>query len=253
VLHGLTGTPKSVEGLAGALASAGFAVEVPLLPGHGTSVEDMEPTRWADWVEATEAAFRDLAGAHRPLVVAGLSMGGSLACHLAAEHPDDVSGLIAINPFVDPPAASFRDALRGILDAGFTRAPGIGGDTADPSAAASAAAASSSEMGYDELPIVPLLSLCEGLDDLLPRLGRIRCPVLLLTSTVDHVVPTVSSDMLAERVAGPVERVWLERSYHLATLDHDRHEVEARAVQFATKAVAGADAYHRSNGPPPHP
>jgi alpha-beta hydrolase superfamily lysophospholipase len=44
VLHGFTGNPVSVRPLAEALAEAGFAVEMPRLPGHGTHVEDMIPT-----------------------------------------------------------------------------------------------------------------------------------------------------------------------------------------------------------------
>jgi esterase/lipase len=38
--------------------------------------------------------------------------------------------------------------------------------------------------------------------------------------------------VLAERVKGPVERVTLERSYHVATLDYDKDEIEARTVEF---------------------
>ncbi len=34
---------------------------------------------------------------------------------------------------------------------------------------------------------------------------------------------------------GPVERIWLERSFHVATLDHDAPEIEARAVEFVNK------------------
>lgn len=230
VLHGLTGTPQSVEGLGRAFAAAGFAVRMPLLPGHGTTVEEMETTGWSDWAASVEDAYADLARVSPRVIVAGLSMGGSLACLLAAEHSDEVAGVVAVNPFIDPPAESFREALRSALDAGITQAPSIGGDLVDRSAA---------EVGYDALPIAPLLSLCDGLDRLWRRLPEIRCPLLLMTSRIDHVVPPVSSDLLAERVSGPVERVWLERSYHLATLDHDRTEVEQRAVEFATKITAG--------------
>ena len=49
VLHGFTGNPQSMRPLAEACAAAGFTVELPLLPGHGTAVEDMVPTRWEDW------------------------------------------------------------------------------------------------------------------------------------------------------------------------------------------------------------
>jgi carboxylesterase len=238
VLHGLTATTQSVQGVADALAAAGFRTSVPLLPGHGTTVEDLEGTGWDDWVVAVEGAYQVLARDCRGVVVVGLSMGGSLACRLVADHADDttpVAGLVAVNPFVDPPAESFQAALRQMLAEGVRRAPGLKGDIAD--------AAAPREEGYGELPIAPLLSLCEGLDDLLPRLARITCPVLLLTSRTDHIVPTVSSDVLAERVAGPVEWVWLERSFHVVTLDYDRAEVERRAVEFA-RAVVGTPTYH---------
>lgn len=243
VLHGLTGHPSSVEGLARALEEIGVPAVVPLLPGHGTTVEDLEVRRWGEWVAAAEEAL-DRAG-DRVLAV-GLSMGGSLACRLAADHPGRVVGLVTVNPFVDPPAESFRQALREMQAAGFPRAPGIGGDVADPEGG--------HEPAYDELPLSSVLTLSEGLDDLLVRLPRIACPVLLFTSRVDHVVPTVSSDLLAERVSGPVERVWLERSYHVATLDHDRHEIERRTVEFARRCLgipagpAEASAYHRRDG-----
>src|SRR5687767_14302407 len=49
VVHGFTGNPQSMRPLAEAFAAAGFTVELPLLPGHGTVIEDMIPTRWADW------------------------------------------------------------------------------------------------------------------------------------------------------------------------------------------------------------
>ena len=54
VLHGFTGNPQSVRGLALVLADAGFTVEMPLLPGHGTEIADMLPTRWKDWSEAAD-------------------------------------------------------------------------------------------------------------------------------------------------------------------------------------------------------
>ncbi len=228
LLHGLTGSPQSLGSLPSALAAAGFQVEVPVLAGHGTTLEDLEGTGWADWLASAEQAYGRLVAGCERVVVVGLSMGGALACRLAAERPQ-VGGLVAVNPFVDPPAESFREAVRGVIAAGFPRAPGIRGDLADPDAR---------EEGYDELPLGALLSLCRGLDDLLPRLAAITCPVLIMTSRVDHVVPPGSSDVLAQRVSGPVERVWFDRSYHLAPLDHDKAEVEARTVEFARKVAA---------------
>jgi carboxylesterase len=46
-------------------------------------------------------------------------------------------------------------------------------------------------------------------------------------------VPPVSSDVLAAGVSGPVERILLERSLHVATVDYDKDDIERRAVEFA--------------------
>ena len=232
-----------MAGLAGAIEAAGVPTVVPLLPGHGTTVDDLETRRWDDWVEAAEAAL-DEADRGEGVLAVGLSMGGSLACRLAADHPERVRALVVVNPFVDPPADSFREALREMVATGFPRAPGIGGDVAD--------AGAEQEGAYEELPLASVLTLSEGLDDLLVRLPRIICPLLLFTSRADHVVPPVSSDVLAERVDGPVERVWLERSFHVATLDHDREEIERRTVEFVHRVIRTgplqAAAYDRRDG-----
>jgi carboxylesterase len=231
LVHGLTGEPRSVAGMARALAARGHPTSTPLLPGHGTTPADLAATTWADWVAATEDAYAELAAACGRVVVGGLSVGGSLACRLAASHPE-VAGLVVVNPFVDPPAPSFREILRTALAQGVRSVPKVGGDIADPDRR-------DAEQTYDELPIPALLSLCEGLDELPPLLPSITCPVLVMTSRTDHVVPPVSSDVLAERVSGPVERVWLERSWHVATLDHDREEIGRRAVEFVAKLAGG--------------
>ena len=212
VLHGFTGNPGSIRPLAEALAADGRTVVAPRLPGHGTAVEDMLETGWADWAAAADAAYADLAGRTRTTVVAGLSMGGTLACWLAARH-QEVAGLVAVNPLVQPPDPEMLAMGRAMIDAGETIAPGIGSDIADPDA---------HETAYAGSPLRPLLSFIEAVEALQADLARIACPLLLLTSPQDHVVAPVNSDHLASVVAGPVERVTLERSYHVATLDYDK-------------------------------
>lgn len=83
VCHGFTGNPQSMRGLATAFAAAGFTVELPLWPGHGTSIDDMLETSWDDWSVAAETAFAELSSRCTSVVVAGLSMGGTLAAWLA--------------------------------------------------------------------------------------------------------------------------------------------------------------------------
>jgi len=230
VLHGFTGNPNSVKGVARALAAAGFAVECPRLPGHGTRIEDMLDTTWSDWSGAAEAALARLRGRlgdGARIVVTGLSMGGTLTAWLASRHPD-VAGIALVNGAAEPTGEMRQLVVDAIAD-GTEVFPGIGSDIADPD---------SQESAYGGTPLRALLTLLDAVDALQPDLGRITCPVLLLTSPQDHVVPPSNSDHLAASVAGPVERITLERSYHVATLDYDRELVEERIVDFAAKVTA---------------
>jgi len=228
VLHGFTGNPQSMRGLAKAFAAAGFAVELPRLPGHGTAIEDMLETDWSDWSTAAERAYEELAGRCDKVVVGGLSMGGTLTLWLAERHPE-IAGIVLVNPAAEPPAESFREMLQGILDSGNPTMPAVGNDIALPDV---------TELAYESTPVAPLLAMLRAVSEIAAGLAKIECPVLLMNSPQDHVVPPSSSDLVAERVSGPLERVTLERSYHVATLDYDKDDIERRAVEFATKVTA---------------
>ncbi|MGH9277490.1 MAG: alpha/beta hydrolase, partial [Acidimicrobiales bacterium] len=129
IVHGLTGSPHSVQGLGDALADAGFDARVPLLPGHGTSLDDLETTGWTDWLEAVRDEYDAALAGGEPVVLVGLSMGGSLVCRVAADA--NPAALVVINPYVDPPAEVARATMREVVAQGFTRYAGIGGDIAD--------------------------------------------------------------------------------------------------------------------------
>jgi carboxylesterase len=227
VVHGFTGNPQSMRPLAEAFAAAGCTVSLPLLPGHGTRVEDMLPTRWEDWSAAAEQAYEELAARCEAVCVAGLSMGGTLTLWLASRHPE-VRGIVLVNPLADGDAAGITATVAQLRELGEPLVPGIGSDIA---------LEGSVESAYAMTPVEPLLSLHGALTDLRPALRRITCPVLLLTSPQDHVVEPVSSDLVAASVQGPVERVALERSFHVATLDHDAPLVEQRAVEFVRRVT----------------
>jgi carboxylesterase len=229
-LHGFTGNPTSMRPVATAFAAAGFAVELPLLPGHGTTVDDMTTTGWQDWTGAAEAAYERLASRCDRVVAAGQSMGGALTIWLAARHPE-LAGIVCINPITEPQPDEVLEMVRGMVAEGEDRIPGLGSDIARPGAPVNS---------YEATPLVPLLSLMDGLAALQAQLGGITCPMLIMTSPDDHVVDPMSSDHLADAVAGPVERITLERSYHVATLDYDAELVCQSAVAFAQKVTAGA-------------
>jgi carboxylesterase len=229
VLHGYTGSPVSMRPMAEALADAGFAVELPRLPGHGTHPEDLAQTGWADWLAEAERRLEALQ-ARTPdgkVVVVGLSMGGALTLALGEAHPE-LAGIVPINAPVQGPEG-LMEGVAAMLEGGAEMIDSIGGDIADPDA---------DEVSYDQTPLRPLLSMLEAGADVRERLGEVRCPALVITSRQDHVVPPVDSDAIADALGGPVERLWLEKSFHVATLDYDRAEVEAATIAFAQRVTA---------------
>lgn len=221
VLHGFTGNPASMRGLAEAYAAAGYTVDLPRLPGHGTSVEDMLSTGWADWSAAAEAAYEGLAASCEQVVVVGLSMGGSLTCWLGTRH-QEIAGLVCINPAVAP-SDDMRALVAAMTEAGEELMDGIGSDVADPDVVESA---------YAQTPLRPLLTLFDASAEVVGDLGAITSPLLVFTSPQDHVVPPTDSDLLAGAVSGPVERVSCDRSFHVATIDFDKDLIRDRSLEF---------------------
>jgi carboxylesterase len=229
LIHGFCGSPFAMRRAATRLARKGFTVEAPLLPGHGTAVEDLMPLGWPEWSSAVDAAYTRIRARCPRVAVVGHSMGGTLACWLAERRPD-VRGIAVVNPLVEPFDDEVRSGARALLEAGVTVWKGEPPDTADPTATFPT---------YDGTPIAPFLSLNEAAEEVAVGLGRITCPVLVISSTEDHVVPPVNGDLLVSSVTGPAERVWLERSYHNAMVDYDHEEVEKRIEAFVV-SVTGA-------------
>jgi carboxylesterase len=230
LLHGFTGCPFSMAGVADTLADAGFSVEAPLLPGHGTSLDAMLETTFADWSQAAEEALRVLSARTERCFIAGISMGGGLSCWLAERHPE-LAGLILINPFVEPIDASLVDAVTELLEQGTTTMDAIGSDIKREGV---------EERSYDATPLAPLLSLFGGVEEISADLEKISCPILLLSSVEDHVVAPSNGTHLLERVSAPIEQVLLEDSYHVATLDNDAALIEAEVLSFVERVLEQA-------------
>ncbi len=229
VIHGFTGNPSSMRGIAEAMAALGHHVEMPRLPGHGTTIDDMLTTSWADWSGEVRTAHARLAARVDEIVVVGLSMGGALTLWSGFEL-DQVAGLVCINPATQP-QPELMEMVQGLVDDGTEVAPAIGGDIADPDV---------QESSYDGAPLRPLLSFMHaGLTPMAERYGELTPPLLLITSRQDHVVEPSNSEHLAATYGGDVEHVWLERSYHVATQDYDRADIELAVGEFVTRVTAG--------------
>ena len=188
VVHGFTGNPTSMRGLAEAMAALGHHVEMPRLPGHGTTIEDMLDTTWADWSGEVAAAHGRLAERTDTIVVMGLSMGGALTLW-SGFHLSGIAGLVCVNPATTPAPAEVVEMVDELVSDGVELAPAVGGDIADPDAV---------EVAYDGSPLRAVLSMWrDGLAPMADRYGELTMPLLLITSRQDHVVEPANSEHLA--------------------------------------------------------
>jgi carboxylesterase len=96
LIHGFTGSPPEMRPLGEYLVARGVTVSGPLLPGHGTTPQDLAATTWKQWYGCVEQAYQDLSERCSEVFVGGFSLGTLLAAHLAANHT--LPGLVLMSP-----------------------------------------------------------------------------------------------------------------------------------------------------------
>jgi carboxylesterase len=240
LIHGFTGSPVSMKPWGHHLANEGFTVDVPRLPGHGTTWQELNQTTWNDWYAEASCALDSLHESCAEVFVGGLSMGGCLALRLAADRPDDVSGLLLVNPSV----ASVNKQLFAVpvLKRVLGSVSGIGNDIKKPGV---------DEFGYKRTPLKALDSLRAMWRLTRDDLPKVTAPVLLFRSVEDHVVEPLSAQLIVQRVSSRdiIERV-LDNSYHVATLDNDAESIFDESAEFIRKHSSVDD--DNSSGTPGH-
>ncbi len=221
VLHGFTGTTQSMRYLGEQLRDAGFTVCGPRLKGHGTHYEDMEETTYQDWLASAEEGYQWLKQRCSQIFITGLSMGGTLTLHLAADHPE-VKGIIPINAAVDIPEL---EQLKGASEPRFLDA--IGSDIKQEGA---------NELAYDKTPLQAVQQLLTFMEKTRDRLEDIKCPALIYRSVEDHVVPPLNSSMIYNEIESEEKEIIdLPESYHVATLDNDKETIADGCISFIKK------------------
>ena len=222
LVHGFTGSPQSMLPLGRFLGDAGLSVSGIRLPGHGTTWQDLNSRTSQEWIARVDAALDQMVSSHEEVFLVGLSGGGTLALDCAARRPDDIAGLVTLAGFVDS-----KDPLRFV--APFVRhiiksLLGFGNDICDPD---------SRELCYDRLPTSAAYVMLRLAQKTRAALPHIKAPILVMHSHNDHTVHPGNADMIIEGVSSTdKELVWLDRSYHVLTLDHDRDEVYRRTLDF---------------------
>jgi carboxylesterase len=229
LLHGLTGSPAEVRPVGEALAQAGFRAVGPLLPGHGTAPEDLYVVSRGDLIAAARGALLDLRGARR-LYLCGLSAGGLVALHLAAqswvhEGLPDFSALALLAPAVEFTGGSW------IFTNVLGRLPAlplmVGKDRRD------VLAAPTDDGAYSSVPMRWAGELRALSREGFKLAHRVRAPALILQGERDRTVAPAGARRLARQLASRrVEVRMLAHSGHVLPLDSESAEVCRSVVTF---------------------
>jgi len=225
-VHGFTGTPYEVRYLGEALARGGITTRGIRLPGHGTSLEDLDRTHWLDWACAVDAAIEGMAARCHRVAVVGQSLGGLLALHAAATRTDLACVASLAAPLwlegLGARVARWSHGRRSI------HIPKLGGsDVRAPEA-------KHTNPCYPAIPTKALGELVDFMAVVDGELPRITAPVLVLHAEHDHTAPVACAARIAERAHAERVRI-LPRSYHLIAVDVERDIVAAEVLAFVRR------------------
>ncbi len=226
-MHGFTSTPLSVMPVAEELARAGFTLSLPLLPGSGTTPEDMARYGAPDWIQAALDAWDGLAREYTRPAVAGLSMGGALALRVAAQRP--VSAVVALSP------ALYLDDWRAWFAPLFRYLPlwrkSIGNDIKSKKL---------QEKSYSRFALKSIYDLDLVMRAAREALPKITAPLLTMQAVEDHTISPRCLDVCYGRAgSASKEKHRLTNSYHVITMDHEYLFVAEKMKDFLNRHLTG--------------
>jgi len=228
--HGFTATPAEVRLLAQNLHARGFSVAGPLLPGHGTSIEDLNRCHWQDWVGGVEQTYQQLATRCQKVVVGGESLGSLLALYLASEHPE-AAAVLAYAPAVHSTTWGFKFLANLLAPFVLFHIPPQGPKSV----------IDERWQGYAVQPLKAITQLFRFQAQVRRRLPRIHQPVLVLQGRLDRSIFPDCPEIVMSRVSSPVKEThWLEKSQHCVLLDQEWEQAAKITVEFLGRVLETA-------------
>jgi carboxylesterase len=219
LVHGYSATTAEVRLLAKALHARGYTVAGPLLPGHGTSPEDMNRYRWQDWYAMVEKAYLELEARCQRVVVGGESTGGVLTLRLAALHPE----ITAVLSYATALRLTLRrqDVIRLRLIAPFVPYLSKGPRQDD-----------NPWQGYSVNPLKAALQLLRLQGETRRLLSDVRQPILIMQGKHDTTVAASAPQEIYDGVRSAIKELhWMEQSGHCVLIDREWE----RAVHITAK------------------
>ncbi len=253
LIHGLGGTPVELRFIANGLARAGCTVYCCQLAGHCGTPEELRRSTWQEWYASVEAAHDKLKEHCDVVIAGGLSMGGILAIHLAQNRPAGVHGLLLFAPTLKldgwsmPWHSVFLQYVRPLpvrleFDLAERDPYGIKDERVRRLVVASMQSGNTGDAGIFSTPMRSLAHFNSLVAVVKPNLGKVRQPALIVHPRDDDMASLKNAQYLQANLGGLVDTLILDDSYHIVTLDQQRHIVAERTLRFVRWVEADAAA-----------
>jgi carboxylesterase len=230
LLHGFAGTPPELRRLGEYLSAHGWRCVAPALAGHAATPADLATTHWEDWAESAQHCLDDLARECASVVVAGQSMGGTVALHLAATD----MRIQAVATLAAPIWIHNRVRRWLHLISRFRRwhYPKSDTDLYLPDAV--------EELhSYGKRSVAAVAELFDLFDHVSDELALVRAPALIIHGARDSVVEPRNAADIAKRLVSSahVETRIYQRSGHALSVDIDRDQINREVLEWFDRFV----------------
>ena len=216
IIHGFSSTTFETHPLAQFLSRKGFRVSARNLPGHGTTVEDCNATKYTDWLRFVEENLAELSAECDDLYVVGLSMGGVLGLHLASLFPINklVLGATVLN-FKEPFKVNYIVPL---VNRFIVKQKKIKKFTKNQHKRYS---------GYDYYPLIALNEFRKLNNYVIKRLKRVKCPTLYVHSKADKLSVPSNVDLVMNNISSEIKNKLIveNASHHLFYDSQDKEQI----------------------------
>jgi esterase/lipase len=211
LVHGFATTPADLRGYAEHLRDRGYTVLGLRLPGHGTSILDLEARHRSEWLAALHEGYGILAELCDEVSAIGFSTGGALALQLAAGKPEKLIRVASVAAPLEVQNKKMKYVPVGmILRAILEIIPGLTDvlrfHTYDRDITGTV---------YHRVPVSALNQLRLTIADMWGCLPRVSVPVLVLQGLLDRTVVPESAVRIFRRLGCEVKALrWIAGGPH---------------------------------------
>lgn len=225
LIHGFTSCPLDVRPLTKHMHQRGYTVQEVLLPGHGTSYEDMARYGAGDWLAAVEAQLAALESRCSQVWLVGFSMGGTLAALAAARNP--VQGLISLAAPIWP--RPWRARYAGILQY-FQKYAELG----------KAQEFRFPSWRYQRVAVKNVADLITLIRMAKAAYARIDVPTLVVQGSGDRTIEVRSAKYIYDKLSASDKELFVvEGGGHMLLLESTSPDICSKVEQFISSRTGG--------------